>query len=51
MPTVHTISGARRRKRKSTRGPRTAQQRAFAGAAKQCKGKPGFQACMRKKLS
>ena len=51
MPTVQTISGARRRKRKSTRGPRTAQQRRFAKAAGECKGKPGFQTCMRKKLS
>lgn len=49
MPTVHTISGARRR---HSGGSKTAHQRKFGAAAKACSGKSrvGFHACMKQKL-
>lgn len=51
MPSVYTIEGARKR-RSGKKGARTAHQRAFAAAAKKCKGngKSAFRACMKKEL-
>lgn len=53
MPTVYTIEGARRRKRRSSNSGGARRQRAkFRAAAKACKGrrKGAFKACMREKL-
>jgi hypothetical protein len=50
MPSVYTIEGASKRSRK--KGARTAHQRAFAAAAKKCKGQSqrAFRACVRAEL-
>lgn len=53
MPTVHTIEGARGRKRRRNGRSGASQRARFKAAAKACKGRPlkAFRACMRQKLS
>lgn len=52
MPSVYTIEGARRPRRKRKKGARTAQQKRFAAAAKKCKGQSqrAFRACVKAEL-
>jgi hypothetical protein len=51
MPSVYTIEGAGKR-RSGKKGARTAHQRAFAAAAKKCKGQSqrAFRACVKAEL-
>jgi hypothetical protein len=52
MPSVYTIEGAGKRRRSGKKGARTEHQRAFAAAAKKCKGQSqrAFRACVRAEL-
>jgi hypothetical protein len=51
MPSVYTIEGVSKR-RSGKKGARTAHQRAFAAAAKKCKGQSqrAFRACVKTEL-